>query len=242
MTEFFSIGTYWGVRREPAHSCAERAQTFFQSLRVRDPSFEQWYRAGRKLKGAPGIPIDMRSLQELTIRFQKGQIHTDLNRRPMEELGFGLSVWTERAGRTRISMRCGVYSPFGSNVCLMNLPDQGEIAERLLTLPMMTQLLLDMVEAWDPDSGLVDTSDHMMLNPDETSVHARVGWVTYVSKSRGTIPPLPAPVRIDPVGDKGMLITLTPERFTASNPEHVALAARVRELLDRAGLLRPPQQ
>ncbi|NVJ28612.1 immunity 52 family protein [Myxococcus sp. AM011] len=41
------------------------------------------------------------------------------------------------------------------------------------------------------------------------------------------------------VEDKGTLVILTPERFTASNPEHVALAERVRELLDRAGLLKP---
>ena len=61
----------------------------------------------------------------------------------------------------------------------------------------------------------------------------------YFSRQRGTVPPLPAPVRIEPVEDKGALIILTPERFTASNPEHVALAARVQELLDRAGLLRP---
>jgi hypothetical protein len=48
-------------------------------------------------------------------------------------------------------------------------------------------------------------------------------------------------VRIDPVEDKGTLVILTPERFTASNPEHAALAARVHELLNRAGLLRPLQ-
>ncbi|AEI62440.1 hypothetical protein LILAB_02575 [Corallococcus macrosporus] len=41
--------------------------------------------------------------------------------------------------------------------------------------------------------------------------------------------------------DKGTLIVLTPERLTADNPEHVALAERVRELLDRAGLLKPLQ-
>ncbi len=48
-------------------------------------------------------------------------------------------------------------------------------------------------------------------------------------------------LRIEPVEDKGTLVILTPERFTASNPEHVALAARVHELLDQAGLLRPVQ-
>ncbi|WP_373691709.1 Imm52 family immunity protein [Hyalangium versicolor] len=52
---------------------------------------------------------------------------------------------------------------------------------------------------------------------------------------------MPAPVRIEQVEDKGTLVILTAERFTVSNPEHVALAARVHELLDRAGLLRPLQ-
>ncbi len=42
---------------------------------------------------------------------------------------------------------------------------------------------------------------------------------------------------VEPVEDKGSLVILTPECFTASNPEYVALAERVRELLDRAGLL-----
>ena len=66
-----------------------------------------------------------------------------------------------------------------------------------------------------------------------------LGWVTYLARHRGTVPPLPAPVRIEPVLDKGTLIVLTHERFTVANPEHVALARRVRELLARAGLMQP---
>lgn len=61
--------------------------------------------------------------------------------------------------------------------------------------------------------------------------------MTYLSRHLGRVPPLPAPVRIEPVEDKGSLVILTPERITASNPEHIALAECVRELLDRAGLL-----
>ena len=66
----------------------------------------------------------------------------------------------------------------------------------------------------------------------------RVG-VTYYSQV-GRVSPLPAPARMERVEDKGTLLVLTPERFTANNPEHVALAERVRVLLDRAGLLGPP--
>lgn len=68
-----------------------------------------------------------------------------------------------------------------------------------------------------------------------------VGWVTYLSRRRGTVPPLPAPVRVQPVEELGTLITLTPERFTVDNPAHVELASQVRQLLDQAGLLGPEQ-
>ena len=61
----------------------------------------------------------------------------------------------------------------------------------------------------------------------------------YFARNLGTLPPLPDPVCTEPVGDKGTLVILTPERFTASNPEHVALAARVQELLEHSGMLRP---
>jgi hypothetical protein len=73
----------------------------------------------------------------------------------------------------------------------------------------------------------------------DATVDTFVGWVTYFSRARGTVPPLPAPVRIEPVEDKGTLVILMPERFTVSNPEHLALAARVQALLDQAGLLHP---
>jgi hypothetical protein len=55
------------------------------------------------------------------------------------------------------------------------------------------------------------------------------------------VPPLPAPVRIEPVGELGTLIVLSPERLSVTHPEHLALGQRIRELLDRAGLIRRPR-
>jgi hypothetical protein len=69
----------------------------------------------------------------------------------------------------------------------------------------------------------------------------RVGWLTYLSRRLGKLPPLPVPVRVEPVGELGWLLVLSPERMTASNPEHVAFTARVRELLDRADLIERPE-
>jgi hypothetical protein len=105
----------------------------------------------------------------------------------------------------------------------------------------MTEVLRAMALAWDPEWGVVTSHEHRDSVTEKAKAGTFVGWVMYFSRLRGTVPPLPAPVRIEPVADQGTLVILTPERFTVSNPEHVALAARVHELLDRAGLLRPLQ-
>lgn len=44
---------------------------------------------------------------------------------------------------------------------------------------------------------------------------------------------------MEPVEERGTLLTLSPERLSGSNPEHVALAERTQERLRKAGLLGP---
>ena len=85
------------------------------------------------------------------------------------------------------------------------------------------------------------TSGEMVDLVEKRKWEVRVGWLTYMSRRLGTLPPLPAPVRIEPVGELGWLLILSPEVMTAGNPEHVAFTARVRELLDRAGLVERPE-
>jgi hypothetical protein len=123
-------------------------------------------------------------------------------------------------------------------------PSNGTVSERVLTAPIMAEALRAMVLAWEPECGVATSDEHrdLVTAPEEFPEPGKfVGWVMYFSQARGAVPPLPAPVRVEPVEDKGTLIVLTPERFTVSNPEHLALAARVHSLLDEAGLLRPSQ-
>jgi hypothetical protein len=98
-----------------------------------------------------------------------------------------------------------------------------------------------MVLAWDPEVGIATSNAHRDQVLKKAKVGTFPGWVMYFSHRRGPVPPLPAPVHVEPVEDKGTLIVLTPERFTASNPAHVELANQVGEVLDRAGLLKPLQ-
>nr|WP_224250094.1 Imm52 family immunity protein [Hyalangium gracile] len=157
----------------------------------------------------------------------------------IEDLGFSLELWNQSpdSKATKLRVTCGSYSEWVNNVCLLDLPWQGAAAERMLTTPVLVQMLECMVTAWEPDWGIVSTQYAMDLIPKAQKEESRVGWMTYFARRRGTVPPLPAPVSIKPVGTSGTLVVLTPERFTAANSEHIALGLRVRELLDRAGVL-----
>jgi hypothetical protein len=243
MLETYYAGVYWGVRPETAAECAEHALLFFEKLKQIDPSWQQWCRSGKRPRGAPPLTANVNDKQELEELFRRGRNRANIRKEVDEELGFYITVWTpEKKNYTMVHVDCGVYTPFSNNNCWVALPSEGSARERLLNVSVMTQLLTCMVMAWDPDWGIATSHDLHDLIPRRSREEYAVGWLTYCSNRQGRVPPLPAPIRIDRVEDKGTLITLTDERFTASNPEHVALAVRVHELLDRAEVLMPRQE
>jgi hypothetical protein len=241
MNERYYVGAYWGARQETALECARRAEPFFHMLSRCDPSFAQWYQPGRSIpRELPGAPVhpEVKDLEKL---FLRGRNRAGSGGTVIEDLGFSRTLWNAKKGETNIRLSCGGYSPWGPpNLCLLYPPTEGETRERLLCAPVLAEVLTCMATAWDPDFGMA-TSSEMVGLVEKRKWEVRVGWLTYLSRRLGTPPPLPAPVRIEPVGELGWLLTLSPERMTASDPEHVAFTARVRELLDRAGLIEIPR-
>ncbi len=232
------IGTYWGARKESAEECARRLQNLLRQVALLDPLFGRWFKSAKSLKQSLTRPLelDLPSIQQYLQR----NLMRDDRRQPMEDLGFSISLWNgEQGGNDAfLSLSCGGYWEQVSNSCVLNAPFEGPGSERVLTAAFQTQALRALATAWDPDWGM--STSYALLDVMEKKGHKRdwdVGWVTYVSRRQGRVPPLPAPVRIEPVEELGTLVILTPELFSASNPEHVALAERVHELLDRAGLL-----
>ena len=241
MREDYYVGAYWGPRQETALECARRAELFFHMLARCDPTFTQWYGAGRGFpRELPGWPVRP-EMKELETFLLKGRNRTDVGREVIEDLGFRQMVWNAKKEATKLHFSCGKYSPWGGpNLCLLYPPRQGAVRERLLRVPVLAEVLTCMATAWDPDFAMVGSSQMVDL-VEKDGFEVRMGWLTYLSRRLGRLPPLPAPVRIEPVGTLGWLLTLSPEPMTAGNPEHVALIARVRELLDRAGLIERPR-
>jgi hypothetical protein len=183
------------------------------------------------------MPPDVPTLTE---SFRHGVNRSD-GGMSIEELGY--SFWFGNGGpdgdRASLRIRCGEYSGSSPNSCVMTLPCEGPNAERVLTTPVLTNVVRGMALAWDPDWAFATSDAYERQYPEPDSAPFSLGWVTYLSRRLGRVPPLPAPVRIEPVEERGTLIVLCPERFTVARSEHVELARRVRELLDGAGLTRP---
>jgi hypothetical protein len=234
MIETYYAGSYWLARPESAEACARRAERFFHLLGHCDPAWTRWYEAADSFEEARKLQFETNAEN-----FQK------LFAQEENQFGdrFSFHLWTgdnlnETSG---VDGRCGSANLRLSSACVLKPYDGGLIGERVLTASVMAEALRAMALAWDPEWGLATSEAHRDSVTERAKPGTFVGWVMYFSRLRGTVPPLPAPVCIEPVEDRGTLVILTPERFTVSSPEHVALAARVHELLDQAGLLRPLQ-
>jgi hypothetical protein len=239
MIETYHLGVYWGPRQEDAGACAQRMAHMVRLLEPMDPLFARWFKSAKSLKEALKRPLES-DLAGLS-KYVQSQIMRNGARAPIPDLGFSVWLWNGEHGGDAawLSIGCGGYFERLFNRCVLDAPYKGPNGERVLTTAFQTEMLRALATAWDPDWGEALSTAHRRLMTKRSS-DVRVGWVTYLSRRLGRVPPLPAPVRIEPVGEQGTLVILTPERFTAANPEHVALAERVRERLDRAGVLPPP--
>jgi hypothetical protein len=236
--ETYYAGAYWGPRKESPEACAQRAANFLNLLAPADPFLAHWYKPAKSQKDARKHPLMPPDLTTLTELFRRG-VNREKGGPVFADLGF--TFWFDNGGPTgdcaALRIKCGDYCGASPNSCVLKLPWRGPNADRVLTATVLVHAMRSMALAWEPDWALTTSSAYENEYPEPDSAPFSLGWVTYLSHRFGRVPPLPAPVRIEPVDDKGMLIVLTPERFTMTNADHVMLARRVRELLARAGLM-----
>ncbi|HYO66519.1 MAG TPA: immunity 52 family protein [Archangium sp.] len=233
MRETYYAGIYWGGRKDSAEECARRAETFFHLLSRCDPIYTRWFEQANSRKKA--LQLQFEPTADTFLRFFKSRKYQE------GRDGFSLWVWTghEEGHGGLATMNCGSAAEFVPNSCFLYLPSEEPERERILQVDVLAGVLRAMVLAWEPDWGVVTSGDFRDSLSPQGTIGTFVGGWTYFSRGRGEVPPLPEPVRVQPVEDKGTLVLLTPERLTASNPEHLALGRRVQEVLHARGLLEP---
>ncbi|CAM4467095.1 Imm52 family immunity protein [Corallococcus exiguus] len=227
MTETYYAGVYWPGRPEPLEAYARRAEALFQRLASTDPSLATWYEQARSRESALNsrVSTDALSLQQLftKTKYQIGE----------GELSF--AAWNGSPDDSSVvNFSCGSPVPDAVDLCVWTPAARGLISEH-----RASQVLKAMVLAWDPQWGVVISDEHRDAVSESGDAGTFIGWMTYFSRDRGPVPPLPGPVRVEFVENQGTLVILTPERFTLARSDHVALAEEVRAQLQRAGLLEP---
>ncbi len=230
MKETYYAGSYWLARHETAEACARRAERFFRLLERCEPTWNQW-------NDTVNSEEAQNSLVSLEAATFTRMFSREENRQGPDGFDLYLFAGDTVPTATTVNVSCGSATQAYPQACVLRPPSEGPIAERVLTTSVMTAVLRAMALAWEPEWGVVTSQQYdELVSPQRMPAGTSAGWVMYFSRLRGPVPPLPAPVRVEPVEDRGTLVILTLERFTASNPEHVALVAHIHELLKRAGL------
>ena len=147
----------------------------------------------------------------------KGVSRRDDNNQVMPELGFSVSMIPQgTVSGFVLRIHCGCYSPWAPNCCSLAFPREGEIVDRLIWESNLVRLAKTIVQNWHPEYGVITShqcSD--LLSP--TSFEQEVGWITYLPKQFGEIPPLSNYIKIEEAGD-GHLLIINKERFSARTP------------------------
>ncbi|ADO71467.1 uncharacterized protein STAUR_3679 [Stigmatella aurantiaca DW4/3-1] len=145
MLESYYAGVYWGSRRENVSECAQRTALFFSMLSQSDPSLKQWYKAGKGKvpKNFPGQTAPVDNANELERLLTEEMNRATIDKSAIEELGFGLHVWNQRpdSRSTRVHIQCGGYANMVGNHCLVDPPSEGDAMNRLMSEPVLIQLL-----------------------------------------------------------------------------------------------------
>jgi hypothetical protein len=232
MSESYRVGAYWGSRPESAEQCAQRAEMFFRLLAQCHPSYTRWFEKTRSAQKTP--PSRFEPTREVFTRFfgqKKYQSGND---------GFHFGAWTgheEQDQGGMLMLRCGSKAEVAPNYLLLFFPNEALGSEHMLKAPVLASVMRAMALAWEPEWAIATAEGLWEQFSNGGCLGTFVGWMTYFSRQRGQVPALPAPARVEAIGDKGSLVSLTPERLTPSQPDHVVLVQRVQQLLEQEGLL-----
>jgi len=234
MSHAYYVGCYWSGRTESDTQFAHRGAEWLCELGRIDPSLRRWY----TFKTTPQDAVEVSpTVDTLLAKFERER---------SEGVGNYLAAWN------------GMYPPdvvlthFKSfwmakgfpALCMLRLyGEMGDVTTRLLHPEAMERLLRAMVRIWEPDWAVASTGDIISLYEDATGRHPECltcGWMTYLRHPRQAIPPLPKPMRVEPVEEAGSLVVVTPEPLDASNPAHEDLVLQAQRILGEAELLENP--
>lgn len=133
----------------------------------------------------------------------------------------------------RLSFCLAAEAPAAADVLLEATMDDGGLAATMgsaRTNLAATNRLEAAIRAFRPKWAVIGP-ERLIRARGYRETSPPVGWLTYLSKSLGPLPPIPPPTEVVDMDDIGWIIVAQPEPVDEANPEHRASLAYVRHAL-----------
>lgn len=146
------VGVYWGPRRESRQSCADRISALLHALETQDGALSTWFKKVASRKAAlVSLPIDADRIGPV-LKTSRRDVGHDV----IPELGFRFTAWTgpQSASPATLAATCGAHDRTVVNHVVLSFSREASPAPDLLR-----QILAASVKAFDPDDGVVSSSE-----------------------------------------------------------------------------------
>lgn len=232
-TSRFVVSCAWWNRAEPEGSCARRTARVLGHLAGLGFPPERWDAA---VQEGPDHQPTFRHVPMGGIGVDRIEATTRRDTR-FGDIGdrFAAAQGTPGGPFVSISLRCGGTS-IGNHLMV-------DVTTGDARVEVVLSLLRTAVEAFEPNFAMASPSPPVARLEDMEAYTAPVGrphraiveWITFLAAERGTVPPLPAGVRVLSKA-RGTYVVLAEDPATAT-PD---LVERVTDILLAAGLLTHP--
>jgi hypothetical protein len=239
------LGAYWYQRPLTLGQYIETTRKFLRELGDFHPVFTQLSEMGDKPNAKVLIRPDGSNLAEIAKERAwdkearpSNYTNLDANKKPTFEtvanIGFHLHFENPEYNKSK---RSGVYVWIDAGSPYAYTPSSIGIHFPVKQYPEFTKTefvskLYGIVETyWHPDKGIISSEGFRDLTYAQKKTIAAIGWLTYIT-DKTLIAAVPSDVRTINLSD-GVLIVTSEELSSADNPQHVAQATRLRDILQK---------
>jgi hypothetical protein len=229
----YDVTAYWGPRAEGPEDLVEPFLRTLDALSQIDPAFSNWYFLGRR-KGTLMAPLSRDDVVKLIATGVS--CADDGDPTPINGYGFGAANGLKRTVNSldiRINAGSAAIANFFINSAIITTaPFQTEYAP-FINARIMKAALLVLVAEWKPTWCGVRSSDlfDIETTPVPPRPHFGLAWMTYLSKRFAPMVTPPSSALVERPSDGGLLMIATLERFSAANPQHLAVARDIEAAL-----------
>ena len=148
-----SARVYWKPRQESLDACASKLRKHFSFLEELSASTKTWHAPGHSRKHSNSV-VEAHEEGALKALLEAGLNRRDVDRSPIEELGWHIGLWNGRSGEwaCSTSVLCGGYARSVTNHARLEI-NNGTLDGLSVEPKAIMERLADI---WDADRGVLD--------------------------------------------------------------------------------------